>query len=249
MLSLKNKRIINNDFLCIKSEICGLASVYSKQEKSELNEFVKNLIYSYFNNYKQALFAYEIIYELVDRIKLFESTDLENLKLLFKDVDNAIIITDYTHLFILKMKSSLDLLACLIEYLLKRSDFEINEYSLTDIGKLKTNDDNITRIICDFKKNETIKELIENRNRLSHRGYLIQSTINNTSTIELSQKIEHGINISSRYDFNISIFLTDYIDLLSNFEKNITKNINTNDGIVPIANGYFNDYVNKYELP
>ena len=134
---LHKNGFLKDDFIFIESQICGIAINESKNESKKDRNFIENLGYSYLNNFNQALSAYVKISNLLGKINPYKSNELEEFEKFYKSVDIEILITDYTYLMITKLKSSIDLLSCLVDYLNKHKRFEFVESKLTDINKLK----------------------------------------------------------------------------------------------------------------
>lgn len=248
MKNLRENGFLNDDFIIMESQICGISMTLSKKESMMKNRFINNLCYSYLNNFNQALSAYIKISNLLADITPYKSENLDNLEKFYKSVDNEILITDYTYIMITKLKSSIDLLSCLVDYLNNQKEFKFIETQLTDINKLKNKDSKFSITIKEFASNHTIKEITKIRNSIIHRGFLIVSTIIEYNKIELVQKLEHGIDKTKIIDVIISSLLNKYLPTLKQFEDEISKHFICQFNNTPVLKGRFNDYIVEYKL-
>lgn len=247
MENLRKNGYLQDNFIIIESQICGISITVSKRETAKDKIFIENLGYSYLNNFNQALSAYIKISCLLGEVKPYKSNELANIEKFFKSVDSEILITDYTYLMITKLKSSIDLLSCLVDYLIKQKRFEFIESKLTDINKLKHKNSKFANTINEFADNPAVYEIINIRNCIIHRGFLIASTIYEHNKIELVQKIEHGIDKTKQQHINIFSLMNTYLPALKKFEFEISKHFTSTINSIPLLTGKFNDYVVEYK--
>ena len=151
-------------FPVYQSPLIGLVITILKSEGEKT--FTKQLVslaLSYFNNKNSMINSYANIISLSKKIK----NEAENFALIH--IGSELITTS-----ILNIKSSLDIICCLLQLLEKQETIEEHKY--TDISKYTSSSFNrdLKSIILEIKSQNWCNELIEIRNKIVHRGYKVE---------------------------------------------------------------------------
>lgn len=248
MKHIHELNLIEDNFVILESYLCGQAHKLRSQFEIDIQKCVEDIVFSYFNNLNRTISAYSKIFNLVQSSST-KFPDLlvdERLHHAFKDVDHEIVLNDYSYIFFSSLKSSMDMLACIIDFIDKRNCDKIieKEYYL-DIMKLNVSSEFKRPIIYQFRDSACVKKVIDFRNKIAHKGHYITSHINPLPNMIFQQNISQGYRNSNKSEFDISTLLSDYLKVVRKFDFELSQQ---NSISAPVAKAKFNDYFQIFDF-
>lgn len=248
MKHIKELNITEDAFVILTSHICGQAYQLRNQCEIEVQKYVEEIVFSYFNNFNRAISAYSKIHAIVQSHagSFPDVSTHDGLQLAFRGVDHEILVNDYAYIFFSSLKSSIDMLACVIDFSEKGNSFKIPEKPYySSIGTLKVRSSVTKQTLDSFRESGCVKEVIALRNKLTHEGYHIASYINPLPNVLFEQNISQGTNNGNKSNFYISNILSSYVEVVKNFDFKLSQQYSI---LAPIAKAKFNDYVQVFDF-
>ena len=187
MTSIEEYNLVQDEWVCVHSKICGVAeSLAHIHPSSPLDSRINELIISYFNQWRFVIEAYDKLFILFKElnsasdqrteIQIITEFDVKSLQL-------EIEFKNYSFLFIVALKSLIDIFACIIDIIqnqIVRAEDRMPDFF--SYGKRKV-ENPINEITTEFEKlraeNDScwIKQVNNIRNKIIHRGYLLKPII------------------------------------------------------------------------
>lgn len=260
MKSLKDHGLEYDDWINIHSEICSVAETLRHLESGyEVKSRLWELSASYYNQWRFVLDSYQKLYDIFSELNI-KSTKWNSeiisdftIYLLKHESD----IKNFSYLFIISLKSLLDLLICIVDLIQNREIRE--EHKLPDFFNYYKK--NIKFDIPELKyylfSIRTEKDWIVNvksvRDRIVHRGYLLKPDIGFSKIENLIIKTYKGADFySDVIEVDIGNTLGDFLKDIKDIEGDISKILLTNiedlkeAGLTHKSKFRFAELVNEY---
>ena len=203
MKAIKNYPIVTGEAWEFKSKLCSVAcSIEYDYPKSELNGRINELVQSFFNQWLIVITTYNKLQEFLTTLNTNSDIPDEQTTIssyVIASINNEGQFRDYTYLFLLSMKTYLDLFTCVVditENRLLRKENELPDFSGYG-GKYKGSKE-MSAAYKKFKKGAAfpwLPILIQIRNKLIHRGYHLKPKFEFAKSDELTVTLYKGTNI------------------------------------------------------
>ena len=234
MNALEKFAMKHDNWVVIESPICSIAySLTNAPECIHLKERISELIQSYFNQWRFSIEAYEKLYQLFvqlnqanDKMTTSIITDFD-LVALQKEIE----FKNYAYLFIVSLKSLLDLFTCIVDII--QSQVLRDEDKLPDFfkyGKRRNRDNYIMEIESIFDeqrlsndRDNWVKKINLIRNKIIHRGYLLKPQIGFDKLEKLIIQIYKGTDFySSNDEVDIGLLFSTFLTEMPILETKIS---------------------------
>jgi hypothetical protein len=262
MKAIASYNITQENWMIYNSKLCSVAcSIGYKNQKSELNDRINELVQSFFNQWQFVMVTYDKLHQLFTSLN--ENSDVHNSENILSKYDiqsteSEFDFKNYSYLLILNIKTYLDLFSCLVDIIINQTIRE--ETKLPDFysfGQSKK-DKKIIEIIIEFNnlrdenKYPWIALLKNIRNRIMHRGYQLKPKFGFVKSEELNIQTFKGVDFYSDV-INIEIgklfdsFMTDIPIIEERISNILIGNIDELNGRILInASFKFDGLINMY---
>jgi hypothetical protein len=229
MKSLIDYGLERDGWIIIQSEICSVAETLGNIKNGfEIKNRLHELSASYYNQWRFVLDSYKKLFviftELNEKnIELNDDDELSEFDFFLLKIEPE--IKNYSYLFIISLKSLLDILVCIVDLIQNREikkehnlpDF-FNFYGSNASKNIKYNIPKLKEYLDIVRKQKSwITEVKSFRDRILHRGYILKSDIGFSRVENLI--IKTYIDVNS----NAEIIRIDIGDILTNFLNDIKK--------------------------
>ncbi|MEM9859413.1 MAG: hypothetical protein AAF843_18810 [Bacteroidota bacterium] len=262
MKELSYYNLRKDDKVEISSEICSLAeTIWHIAPGSTLSNRISELIASYYNQWRFVLDSYEKLFSLVQELNSKDSSS-ENV---LSDFDIFWLKTEpefknYSYLLITSLKSLLDLFTCVVDVIQNqqiRREHEFPDFFkyLGQPKKITLWIDELSKYFQDIRVSEKwISKVKIIRDRVIHRGYLLNSHRTKTAQIDdLTIRTYKGSDFySNREEFNVGELIDNFLINMPKIENSVSNILVQNvdylkeNGVTHASYFRYYELVNEY---
>lgn len=259
MLSIRDYNLVHNDWVVIKSPLCSVAASLAEVNASPLGDRINELSMSYFNQWRFVIEAYDKLFTIFKELNEASDETREGKIITefdIKALQYEIEFKNYSFLFIVALKSLLDIFTCIVD-IVQNQEIR-NEKKMPDFwgygnkGIEKPNEEIRMEFVRLRNDSVWIKQVNTIRNKIIHRGYLLRPIIGFHREEKLIVQTYKGT------DFYVNIDTIDLGDLFNSFiidMPQIDKALGDmlgkavlNSGITHEASFRYSELMNEYSF-
>jgi len=236
MKSLEYHGLRIGDWTYIQSDICSVAeTLRNGEDASEIEGSLFELSASYYNQWRFVLDSYQRLFEIFNELN--EKNAERSGDEVISEFDKFLLeyepeINNYSYLFIISLKSLLDIFICIVDLIQNR---EIrDEYKLPDFFTFYTDrtKKNINFEIPELQdyldskreRESWIRTIKSIRDKIVHRGYLLKPDIGFEKIDKLIVKTRKGTgNGIDEIEIDIGDILAIFLRDIIGIEESVTK--------------------------
>lgn len=216
MTSLEDLKLRNGDWTTIDSKLCSLGmTLWNDNPHSDLSARIFELIASYYNQWRFVLDSYDVLYKLFTEQMSMDTTPHNKIYLSRFDIHLVSIeskFRQYGYIFIISLKSLLDLFACIVDVIQNqqiRNDGALPDFKyppnkkgfiVNDMPKVTA----LFKQIQDPNVYQWIGSIATIRNKIVHRGFTLKPVIGFQKLENLIMQTYRGTDFYTDID-NIDI--------------------------------------------
>lgn len=218
MLSIQDYNLLQNDWVHIKSKVCGVgASLEELHRFTPLGNRISELTMSYFNQWRFVIEAYDKLFIIFKELN--STSDQQINERIITDFDikalqSEIEFKNYSFLFIVSLKSLLDIFTCIVDIIQNQKVRTENKmpdfFSYGNKGIEKPIED-VRNEFEKLRERVWIKQVNSIQNKIIHRGYLLKPVIGFHKEEKLIVHTYKGA------DFYVNVDIVDLGCLFGNF--------------------------------
>jgi len=212
MITLSDLKLRNGDWTTIESKLCSLGmTLWNQNPHSQLSARIFELVTSYYNQWRFVLDSYEVLYKLFS-----EQTSRDTIpdrEIYLSDFDINLVANEskfrqYSYIFIISLKSLIDLFACIVDVIQNqqiRDEGSLPDYKYPPRRKgFVVNDiPEISMLFTQLQDPDIypwIGSIASIRNKIVHRGFSLRPIIGFERTESLVIQTYRGTDFYTDID-------------------------------------------------